>query len=196
MANSKIVLGDGTVLLDISEDTVTETDVSYGKTFHKKDGTSGTGTNTNDVDSSECTAGDDEVLNGKTFGKGGAIHIGTMPNRGGYSGYISDADSFARIPNGYHDGSGAVGIDAIEKAKLIPGNIKDGVEILGVHGTYTGEGVTAQTKSTVPYLTAQSILPDTGYDYLAQVNVAPIAITYADNAGGGKTVTIGTVAPS
>lgn len=196
MANSKIVLADGTVLLDISQDSVAEADVAYGKTFHKADGTAGTGTSTKDVDSSGATATDDEVLAGKTFAKGGSIHTGSMPIRGQQTGTITDADTPVQILNGYHDGSGYVGIDSTELAKLIPGNIKDGVEILGVEGDYTGEGVTAQSKSVTPYLTGQTVLPDSGYDYLSQVTVAAITISYAENAGGGMTVTIGAVAPT
>lgn len=196
MANSKIVLADGRVLLDISEDTVVASDVAYGKTFHKADGSQGTGTSTYDVDSSGATALDSEVASGKTFAKGGTIHTGTAPIRGGQTGYISDADTPVQILNGLHDGSGTVGIDATEKAKLIPGNIKDGVEILGVEGTYTGEGATSQSKNATPYLTAQIVLPDSGYDFLSQVTIAEIAIAYTDNAGGGKTVTIGSVAPA
>lgn len=195
MANSKIVLADGTVLLDISTDTVQAADVARGKTFHKSDGTAGTGTNDYDVDSSGATATDGEVLINKTYAKGGAVRTGSMPNRGQQTSYITDKNTPVTIQNGYHDGSGSVGIDATEKAKLIPANIKDGVEILGVEGEYTGEAITAQSKSATPYLTAQTVLPDAGYDYLSQVSVAAIAISYAENAGGGQTVTIGTVAP-
>lgn len=98
------------------------------------------------------------------------------------------------IPAGYHDGSGTVRVAPTEAAKIIPGNIKEGVEVLGVTGTYTGEGVTAQVKTATPYTTAQAILPDAGYDYLSQVNVE--AIYYNESANAfGTTVTIGTVAP-
>lgn len=196
MANSKIVLADGRVLLDISMDTAVESDVASGMTFHKADGTQGIGTNTNDVDSSGATALESEVAAGKTFAKGGTMHTGTAPLRGGQTGYISDKDTPVQILNGLHDGSGSVGIDDTEKAKLIPGNIKDGVQILGVQGSYSGEGVTAQAKSVTPYLSAQTVLPDSGYDYLSQVSVGAIEISYADNPGGGKTVTIGSVAPA
>lgn len=44
MAYNKIVLGEDNVLLDISEDTVSEEDVKVGKTFHKANGTPSTGT--------------------------------------------------------------------------------------------------------------------------------------------------------
>ena len=117
-----------------------------------------------------------------------------MPNNGGTGGTIDDLNTPYTIPAGYSDGSAEVGIDATEAAKIIPGNIKDGVEILGVTGTYTGEGVTAQAKTVEPYTTQQVILPDTGYDYLSQVTVE--AIYYNETANAyGTTVTIGKVAP-
>jgi hypothetical protein len=114
-----------------------------------------------------------------------------MPNRGAQQSVISAKAQQIAIQQGYHDGSGSVAIDATEQAKIIAGNIKDGVEILGVIGTYTGEGVTAQAKTVTPRSSQQVILPDAGYDYLSQVTVAAIPYTETDNAAGGVTVTIG-----
>ena len=94
------------------------------------------------------------------------------------------------MPLGYHNGSGKVAIDSTEQDKIIPGNIKSGVEILGVTGTYRGEPVIAQGKSATPGTTQQVITPDQGYDYLSQVTVTAIPCTETDNAAGGKTVTI------
>lgn len=37
----------------------------------------------------------------------------------------------------------------------------------------------------------QIITPDAEYDYLAQVTVAAIPITYTDNAAGGQTLAVG-----
>ena len=193
---NKVVLADGRVLLDLTPDDVTAADVRSGKKFHLPNGAPGVGTNTDDADTSDATAVAAEILAGKTAYKNGEKLTGTMPNRGAQTGAITDAETPVQILAGFHDGSGSVGIDATEKAKLIGGNIKAGVEVLGVTGTYTGEGVTAQSKSTVPYLTAQTVLPDAWYDYLSQVSVAAIAIVETDNAAGGKTVTIGTVAPT
>ena len=39
--------------------------------------------------------------------------------------------------------------------------------------------------------TAQTILPDEGYDYLSEVVIAAVPYTSAANAAGGMTVTIG-----
>ncbi len=78
-------------------------------------------------------------------------------------------------------------------AKIIPANIKSGVTMLGVEGKYAGEAVSAQVKTIIPLTTAQTILPDSGYDYLSQVNIEAISYVETQNAAGGITVTIGAV---
>ena len=190
---NKVVLADGTTLMDLTGDDVTASDVLSGIKFHLPSGEAKTGTCTYDADTSDATAIAAEILDTKTAYKNGSKVTGTMPNRGGVTGTISTVSGQYTIQNGYHDGSGKVAIDSTEQAKIIAGNIKDGVTILGVLGTYTGEGVTAQTKSVTPTFSAQQILPDSGYDYLAEVDVAAITVTETDNAAGGKTVTIGAV---
>ena len=40
-------------------------------------------------------------------------------------------------------------------------------------------------------MSAQTVLPDEGYDYLSQVSVAAIPVNYSDNSAGGQTCTIG-----
>lgn len=194
MAKNKIIYGDQ-VLIDLTQDTVTADKLAQGITAHDRSGVIITGTNTYDADTSDANATASEILNSKTAYVNGLKITGTMPNRGAVTGIIDEVDEVYHIPSGYHDGSGTVAIDSTEQAKIIASNIKDGVEILGVLGTYTGEGVTAQTKNVTPYTTPQSILPDVGYDYLAQVNVAAISYTETPNSYG-TTVTIGAVAPT
>lgn len=191
MGVSKVVKSNGDVVIDLTADTLTAADLASGKTAHGADGESITGTNTYDVDSSELTAAVGEVLATKTFAARGQVYTGTMPNRGAVTGYISDKTVPYTIPTGFHDGSGTVGIDSTEAAKIISGNIKAGVEILGVTGDYSGETIDVQTKNATPGWTAQTILPDTGYDYLSQVNLAAIPYVETPNAAGGITVTIG-----
>ena len=198
MANNqhvnKVVFGNQT-LIDLTSDTITAADLANGVTAHDASGAVITGTNTNDSDTSLDDALVGEILEGKTAHARGTRLVGTMPNRGAIDEDITTKNQVVTVPQGYHDGSGHVQIDETEQAKIIAGNIKSGVEILGVTGTYTGEGVTAQSKNATPYTTAQTILPDAGYDYLSQVTVAAISYTETDNAAGGKTATIGDVAP-
>ena len=131
------------------------------------------------------------MLMGKTAHARGVKITGTMPNNGAVSGSIATKDGQYTVPQGFHDGSGKVGIASAEKAKLIPGNIKSGVEVLGVTGSYGGESINAQTKSVTPSFAQQVVQPDDGYDYLSTVTVAAVPVAYADNAAGGRTVTIG-----
>lgn len=194
MAINKVVFGNQT-LIDLTADTITPADLANGVTAHDASGASITGTSTLDSDTSADTALVGEILSGKTAHARGAQLIGTMPNRGAIDVDITTVNQSVSVPQGYHDGSGTVQIDSTEQAKIIPGNIKDGVSVLGVVGTYTGEGVTAQVKSATPYTTAQTILPDASYDYLSEVDIAAISYVETPNAAGGNTATIGDVAP-
>ena len=116
---------------------------------------------------------------------------GSMTNNGGVNGTISTVDGEYAVAEGYHDGSGKVAIDPTEQAKIIAANIKAGVEVLGVTGTLEpASGVTAQAKTATPGTAEQTILPDSGYDYLSQVTVGAIPYTETANTYG-TTVTIG-----
>ena len=191
MANSKVVLSNGTVLIDLTSDTVDASHLLDGYTAHGANGEAVTGTCTYDSDTSDDTATVSEILATKTAHARGTALTGTMANNGGVTGTISTKAGQYTIPQGYHDGSGKVSISSTEQAKIIAGNIKSGIVILGVTGTYGGETATAQAKTASPSFSSQTITPDSGYDYLSQVTVSAIPVTYADNSAGGKTVTIG-----
>ena len=195
MANeyvSKVVLSNGTTLIDLTGDTITAADLLEGTTAHDKSGAPITGTCAYDSDTSEDTAAVGEILSGKTAHARGALLTGTMTNNGAVTGTISTASGQYTVPQGYHDGSGKVGIASAEQAKIIATNIRQGVTILGVQGTMSGsEGVNAQSKTATPSWSQQVVSPDTGYTHLSQVTVAAIPIAYSDNSAGGQTVTIG-----
>lgn len=191
MANSKVVLSNGTVLIDLTSDTVDASHLLSGYTAHGADGEAVTGACTFDSDTSDDTATVSEILATKTAHARGTALTGTMTNNGGVTGTISTKAGQYTIPQGYHDGSGKVSISSTEQAKIIAGNIKSGIVILGVTGTYGGETATAQAKTASPTFATQTITPDSGYDYLSQVTINAISVTYADNSAGGKTVTIG-----
>ena len=186
---NKLVVGNETKF-DLTSDTVTADKLLKDITAHDKSGAPITGTCTYDADTQDATAAVAEILEGKTAYARGAKLTGTMPNKGAVSGTITDKTAYT-IPMGFHDGSGTVSIDATELAKIIPANIKSGVSILGETGTYGGEAAKVQTKSVTPTMSVQTVLPDEGFDYLSQVSVAAIPVTYSDNAAGGQTCTIG-----
>lgn len=189
MAINKVIYG-GNVLIDLTNDTITAADLKSGVKAHDNSGVQITGTNTYDADTSDATAKVAEILATKTAYVNGSKLTGTMPNRGAVAGSISTVDGEYTIQQGYHDGSGKVSISSTEQAKIIAANIKSGVEILGVTGTYGGEAISVQSKTATPTTTSQTITPDTGYDYLSQVTVN--AIPYVETANSyGTTVTIG-----
>lgn len=190
MAINKIIYG-GQTLIDLTADTVDASHLLTGYTAHDKSGAVITGACDFDSDTSDDTASVSEILVGKTAHARGALLEGTMPNRGAVSGTISTVDGVYTVPNGYHDGSGTVGIVSTEQQKIIAANIKAGITILGVTGTYGGEAISAQAKTATPTTSQQVILPDTGYDYLSQVTVYAIPYSESPNSAGGITVTIG-----
>ena len=188
---NKVVYG-GTVLIDLTGDTVTADKVLTGYTAHDKSGATITGTCDYDVNSEDATVAVAEMLNGKTAYARGSKITGTMPNNGAVTKTISTKAQEVSIAQGYHDGSGKVSISSTEQAKIIPTNIRDGVTILGVTGTMSGtEGAKAQAKTVTPTTKVQNVLPDDGYNYLSQVTVNAIPYVESDNSAGGTTVTIG-----
>lgn len=191
MAVNKVIYGNKT-LIDLTGDTVTADKMLAGFTAHDKSGEVVTGTCDFDVNSEDATVAVAEMLIGKTAYARGTKLTGTMKDNGAVSGVISTKNEEYSVPQGYHDGSGKVGISSTEKDKIIATNIRQGVTILGVAGNMSGsEGVKAQSKTATPTTSEQVILPDSGYTHLAQVTIDPIPYKESDNSAGGKTVTIG-----
>lgn len=87
-------------------------------------------------DASEADAAAGNVLTGKVFIGQNGQDTGSMANNGSTSGTISTKAGTVTIPAGYTSG-GTVSISSTEQAKVIAGNIKSGVTILGVSGSLT-----------------------------------------------------------
>ncbi len=197
MANeyiNQVGLADGTVLIDLTSDTAVAADVQSGKYFHLATGQRVQGSSTKDSDTTDANAAASEILSGKTAYVNKNKITGEMVNNGAVAGIIATKTGVYTVPAGFHNGLGTVAIDSTEQAKIVAGNIKSGVSILGVTGNYSGETVTAEGISVTPYLTSKTYLP-TETDYFSQVDVAEITISRSDNAAGGVTVTIGAVDP-
>lgn len=85
-------------------------------------------------DASQTDAAAANVLNGKVFVGASGEDTGSMPNNGATGGTISTKSGSVTIPAGYTTG-GSVTISTSEQAKVISGNIKSGVTLLGVSGS-------------------------------------------------------------
>ena len=193
MANeftSKVVLSNGETLIDLTQDDVRPEHVQKDIYFHDKAGVRQKGTNTKTVDASSVTAEASDVLATKTFGKGNEVQTGTMPDNSGKDVVITNIEGTA-IPFGYSDGSGKAKLADSEIAKLVAGNIKEGVEILGVMGDFGADDISSQSKTVTPTFEKQVINPDPEYTFLSSVEVEAIKVDRKDNEAGGVTVTIG-----
>ncbi len=115
-----------------------------------------------------ATAGD--VLSGKTFSNSSANGItGTMADKGGMS--FTPGATAQTIAAGYYNGTGTVAGDA----DLISANIKNGVNIFGVIGTYP--------LAAVP-ITGQTTSYSAGDDGALQKGVASPSPRFTDNGNG------------
>ena len=189
--NNKITLKTGEVLIDLTQDDIKPEHVQKDIYFHDKTGERKQGTSTKTVDASGATAEASEVLDGRTFGKGNEMQKGTMPDNSGKDVIVTSKDG-ASIPVGYSDGSGKAKLSDSDIAKLIPGNIKEGVTILGVEGNFGTDDFSAISKEIDPTFEEQTFNPaDDGVSFYSSVKVNAIKVTKQDNEFGGVTVTIG-----
>lgn len=189
MAINKVIYG-GNTLIDLTDTTALAAQVLSGFYFYGRDGVKTEGSCTYNADTTGATALAGDILYGETAYANGNLITGSMPNNGAVTGTISTKAQEYTVPLGYHDGSGKVSISSTEQAKIIAENIKSGVTILGVEGTYSGQAISVEAnKNVTPATTSQTVLPSSGYDYLAQVTVAAIPYTETANTYG-TTVTI------
>lgn len=188
--NNKITLATGEVLMDLTQDDITPENVDSGIKFHDRTGAPKVGTSTKTVDASGATATAAEVLDGSTFGKGNKVETGTMPNNSGKNVEVTDKEG-AVIPRGYYDGASKAVLSDANYQLLKPENLKAGVTILNVTGTYGPEDMTSQSKAVAPTFEKQIITPDDGISFLTSVEVEAIKVTRTDNEFGGVSVVIG-----
>ena len=89
------------------------------------------------------------------------------------------------VDNGY-DGMTKVTVNA--PTNLSSGNIRNGVSIAGITGTYIGESPTSQSKSVTPTSFPTTVYPDSNYNYMTQVTVNKPTSLVAESIAPGKTI--------
>lgn len=89
---NKVIYG-GAILIDLTGDTVSEDKLLAGITAHDKSGAVIEGTCSWDVNSTDATVSEAEILIGKTAYARGVKLSGTMPNRGAISEKITGKNS-------------------------------------------------------------------------------------------------------
>ena len=89
------------------------------------------------------------------------------------------------VDSGY-DGMTKVTVNA--PSNLSSGNIKNGVSIAGVTGTYTGESPSSQSKSVTPSSFPMTVRPDSNYNYLSQVTINKPSSLVASRIAPGETI--------
>ena len=186
-------------LINLAEDTVTPENLLEGATAHDSSGQRIVGTmkQSSGIDTSDATVTAPDILNGKTaYGKDGKL-TGSMGNNGAVNKSISNKSESYTIPQGYHNGSGKVAISDSEQAKIIASNIKKGVSILGVAGSYegtaSGGGVQVKTGTTSsPTINTGLSKIDKMIIYADKItSVGVVTAVYSADAGKAKVIFCG-----
>lgn len=113
--------------------------------------------NTGGIDTTDATAGSSDILYGKTAYVKGSKITGSMPDKTGQNITISQKYGVNKIPKGYYNGESTIDIDTQSFNNIVSDNIKKGVTILGITGSYEGStssgGMQLKTgTTTTPYI--------------------------------------------
>lgn len=106
------------------------------------------------IDTRDATAEAGDILNGKTAYANGQKVTGNMPNNGAIS--ITPTTSQQSIPAGYISGGTVNAVTSSIDNNIQPGNIKSGVRILGVDGSYSGIDTSDATAQSIDILSPKT----------------------------------------
>lgn len=174
--------GSGTVQIASAEQAkIIPSNIKTGVTIL---GEAGTFTAASTATGTEGVAAAGQILEDYSAWVDGAEVVGTMANNGATTGSISTVAGTVTVPAGYTTG-GSIGIDATEQNKIVAGNIKLGVVILGVTGTYSGETLTTASITTIPFITpkaytAAQVVP-AGKTYYSDTSLTTSAGTLSED---------------
>lgn len=122
------------------------------------------------IDTSGGTATTSDILSGKIAYSKGSKLVGTMTNNGTVTKTLTTNGSYYTIPKGYHSGTGKV---TASMTNLTASNIKKGVTVGGVAGTYDPNTTTRTLTIEVPYT----------YSTAGDARCSPAGFSVIDNTG-------------
>lgn len=138
--------GAGTVkIADAEKAKIIPANIKKGVTILGQTGTCEAGTTTSGTDTTDATASASDIRSGKTAYVNGRKLTGTIPNQAAQT--ITPGTTDKTIASGkYLSGTQTIKGDS----KLIASNIKSGISIFGVTGTYTGSSSGSSSGSGLP----------------------------------------------
>lgn len=138
--------GAGTVKIsDTEKAKIIPANIKKGVTILGQTGTCEAGTTTSGTDTTDATASASDIRSGKTAYVNGQKLTGTIPNQAAQT--ITPGITDKTISSGkYLSGTQTIKGDS----KLVAGNIKSGISIFGVTGTYTGSSSGSSSGSGLP----------------------------------------------
>lgn len=139
-------------------------------------------------DTSTGTAVEADILDGKIAFVNNDEIVGSMPDNSADDVEIIDLDG-TLIPLGYSDGTNSAVLATAQANRVIPGNLKHGITLLGVEGAYYGDILLQSISITTP-ATKLDYIEGELFDDTDMVVVA----TYSN--GATKTITEYTVSPA
>ena len=138
--------GSGTVKIsDTEKAKIIPANIKKGVTILGQTGTCEAGTTTSGTDTTDATASASDIRSGKTAYVNGRKLTGTIPNQAAQT--ITPGTTDKIISSGkYLSGTQTIKGDS----KLVASNIKSGISIFGVTGTYTGSSSVSSSGSGLP----------------------------------------------
>lgn len=138
--------GSGTVKIsDTEKAKIIPANIKKGVTILGQTGTCEAGTTTSGTDTTDATASASDIRSGKTAYVNGRKLTGTIPNQVAQT--ITPGTTDKTISSGkYLSGTQTIKGDS----KLVASNIKSGISIFGVTGTYTGSSSGSSSGSGLP----------------------------------------------
>lgn len=101
---------------------------------------------------------------------------------------VTTPTSFPTVVNVDSGYDGMTKVTVNSPSNLTAGNIRSGVSIAGIAGSYTGESPSAQSKTYTPSSFPVTVRPDSSYNYLSSVTINKPSSLVASRIAPGETI--------